>query len=628
MDKRLSLPGSRDRDAGFSLVELIVAMMVIAVALMVLIAVQIRAAVTVTEARKIQQATAFANEAVEQLHSIPWSILSKGMYADFVSASGGDPYVQGTNLKVDNLTVPLIIAAPGSDGSGGSQDLSSAALPLFDTSGKNVQVRDDPSLVGIDFTIRAYVTDSSGGSADGIVGLAVVVSWPEANGQTRHTTIWSEAYRGSAGACGDPDTQPFLAACQSFLQASSSSGNITVGISALNVDADPANIYPQSLMYPESGTEYTATVRTADAAATVRSQQVTYVDSLVEYGGNTWDDNDPATDEHNFGYNVHELYATDDLLNQGGWLASPLPVTTTQNGSEESQTTISHSSSPVELWLRSDYGRIGTLTPSTTNSCLTGIPAGQACAKSTLSNNSSDWNTGSGYLIVDVDGQAIRASRRLSNESGSSGNTDLAWVGRFASAPGTSAVGCTSLSGAGCVSAGATRTNAVLDIGTIVGGSWDGDAPDGMVVIQGDSGCSYYEDSVLVQRGANQTTTAPTVSRCGSVKYWNGTGYSTLSLSASTDAVVDSAPVTWTKDIYTVTGTTQVQVLPAVIDNPAPADAACKTAACTVTAQSGAISIVSTYHLAWGSHEHVLIVTTTITAPSASATYKAAGSGA
>ncbi len=526
-------------------------------------------------------------------------------------------------------SVPLVIAPTGSDGSGGSQDLSSAALPLFaKTSGTNKQVRDDPSLVGVDFTIRAYVVDSSGGSADGILGIVVIVSWPEANGVTRHTTIWSEAYRGSASSCGDPDTQPFLAACQSFLQASSSSGNIAVGISALNVDADPANIYPQSLMYPENGTEFTANVRTADAAATVRSQQVTYVDAIAEYGGNTWDDDDPATDEHNFGYNVHELYATDDLTNQSGWLASPLPISTTQNGSEESQTTIDHSSSPVELWLRSDYARTATLSPSTTNSCLAGIPAGQACAKATLGNNSSDWNTGSGYLIMNVDGQAIRASRRLSNESGSSGNTDLAWAARFASAPGTTSVGCTTLAGAGCVSAGATRTNAVLDIGTIVGGSWNGNAADGMVVIEGRSGCSYYEDSVMVQRGANQTTAVPTVSRCGRVRYWNGTGYSTLDLSATTDAVVNTAEVTWTHDVYTVTATTQVQVLPAVIDNPPPADAECRTDACTVTAQSGAISIVSTYHIAWGSHEHVLIVTTTITAPSASATYKAAGSGA
>ncbi len=60
MTKRPPLPRSHDRDPGFSLVELIVAMMVIAVAILVLIAVQIRAAVAVTEARKIQQATAFA----------------------------------------------------------------------------------------------------------------------------------------------------------------------------------------------------------------------------------------------------------------------------------------------------------------------------------------------------------------------------------------------------------------------------------------------------------------------------------------------------------------------------------------------------------------------------------------
>ena len=612
-------------DDGFNLVELIVAMMIISVVLLLLVGVQISAARSVTEARRIQQATALANEAVEQMHSIPWNTLSRGMYSGFLAAAGGDPLVTGGMLTVDSKdgegSVALIIAPPSNN-----QDLTNPARPLFDEYGSNKQLRSDPSFAGTDFTVKAYVTEPSGADSEGIVGIAVVVEWIGRRGETTSTTVWSEAYRGSSTSCGNADTQPFLSACQSFFEASAVTGNVTVGVSAL----DPLTSLAEPLLFPATNPQYTMSMKTASAAANLRSQQVNYVGGVIQFGGNSWDDN-TASAAIVDGGDVYTLMATDDVTNQSGWILNPAPLSITQGSIEEAETSISSSSPSVQVRTRSDFQRTATTMASTTDSCKVGISAGQPCAISSVANNDTAWNTGSGYLLLTIDGTTFRMSRRLSEGLGVNGNVDEAWVARLASVPGSSTIGCTTVTGAGCVAAGADRTNAVLDIGKIITGTgtvdqWTGNAAaEGMVLIEAGPGCLFYEDSVQVERGTSQTTTAPIVSRCGNLRYWNGVGYSSMTITKDTSAVVDTAPVTWDDGTVTVSATTQVQVQPAVITTVA-TDPECKTDACTVSASTGSISIVSIYHIVWNSKEHDLIVTTKVTGSNASASYKAAPS--
>jgi hypothetical protein len=172
-----------------------------------------------------------------------------------------------------------------------------------------------------------------------------------------------------------------------------------------------------------------------------------------------------------------------------------------------------------------------------------------------------------------------------------------------------------------------------LSIGAVATGTgnWDGDAADGMVILTGDSArCPtsqgiYYGESVMVQRGADQTTDEPDHTRCGQLLYWDGTGYTPVDITdEGWDDPIDTAPVTWTSVDGTITATTQVQVLPAYVDNPEPVDPNCRTSACTASVSAGTIVIVSTYDIVWPSHEFVLIVSTVVVSPSAQASYTAA----
>lgn len=614
---------SDERDAGFTMMELVVAMLVLTVVLVLLAVVQISALATVVEAKKLQQATAFGNEAMEQMRAIPWNTLSKGMYSNFLAVSGGDPLVSGGNLIVDpSNPVPLIVAPAGND-----QDLDNPARPLFDESGSHIQVLSDTALGGTEFTVKAYVVDASGGAAFGIVGIVVVVEWTDRHGNTARTTMQSEAYRGNATGCGDPDTQPFLAACQSYFDASAGTGSVTAEISATNYDLDPALIVPEPLTFPETSTKYSLAMRSAGVAARIRSQQVNYADGYIQFGGNTLDDNDPSIPAIQNGFKVYNLTATDDVTNQSGWLPDAAGGFS-QSSADEPEQAFSHSAAPssIAMRARSDYARYGTIEAHMDTSCMSGIPDGQPCVYAELDNNATDWSTGSGYLLLTVDSQIFRLSRRLSEGSPSPGNEESAWAARFASAPGTSAaVGCTSLTGPGCVSAGADRTMAPLNIGRVINSSWNGDAPEGMVVLSG------YTESVMVQRGENQKDTGPTFSRTGTLNYWNGTGYTPVYINdtpashMTSPEYYNTVPVTWTSGDYTIVAETQIQILPPVVTTAAP-DPDCQDSACTVSVSTGTIVIVSTYHIAWTNHDHFFIVATTIKPPSAQASYVGAPS--
>lgn len=629
----------RGKDDGFNLVELIVAMMIIGVVLLLLVGVQISAAVSVTEARKLQQATAIANQAMEQMRSIPWNTLNRGMYSDFLAEAGGDDLViSGSTLDVDpddttNATAALRIASAGAD-----QDPASLARPLINEGGSNKQVVKDPSGSGVEFTIKAYVFEPSGVPVDGVVGIAIVAEWEGRRGVAR-TVVWSEAYRGSGTGCGQSlDTQPFLAACQSFFDASSSSGNVIVGISAIDAPVDPAVtattqplIFPTVVSYPTTGYEYTLSMHTASAGASLRSQQVSYADALIEYGGTEWDDGDLTTDipvsERVRGNAVYTVTATDDSTNPD--VAADAPeISVVQPSDAEFEKGISDSSRP-SFKIRSDAERMSTLMASTSvTSCLAGVPAGEPCARAYIKNNNTNQLTGSGYLLLTIDGQIFRLSRRLSNLTGSTtaGNTDEAWVARLASMQGSSEIGCTSIVGAGCVAAGATRTNAVLSIGVAVDQPWnEAGSGNGMVYIDAPSG--YYNESARVERGAGPTqmSAIPVLSRNGRVNVWNGTGYTSYVITADTSAVWDSAQLTWTHGNYTINATSQVHVLPKVVTASPNPDGKCESQACTVSASVGSIVVVSTYYIQTGvaSDAHYLVVTTEVNGASATAAYKA-----
>ena len=602
------------------MIELIVAMVILGIVLVSLIAVQISAAITIANARDRQEATAYANQAMEQMRAIPYNVLAKGLESGYLTAAGGDARVTSGSLVLDGTTSVLRVGK-------GAQDKSHPWLPLFTSTGSNKQVVNDVTGTANSYTVRAYVTDKGGSEPPATVGLVVTVDWKDRAGKARHISLFSTAYRG--GGCGSLDTQPFLGACQALLNSSSTSGAISTQITAgsLADDSNPAYV-PYPLAGPTSSNPfYSLAVGTAGVAAVATSQQVTIVRAIDQYGGTTIDDNDPATDPitqgWGNGFDSYVLGASDDP-SLSELPANPSDLAITQASGNDART-VSDGSSFLQFNAQSDYRRPSTADASTTTSCQSGVPAKQPCSMAKIS-NFAQFDGGSGYILMYVNGQTIRLSRRIEDLSGNGSNAESAWAARFSSSPSTLAtVGCTSLSGAGCVSAGASRTMATLAIGTVIGGSWGGKASEGLVLIEGKSGscAAGLTESIYVQRGGSQKTTAQVASRCGTVRYWNGSAYTTsATLDATTSASYTTTPVTWTSGSYSVTGVATVTVSPATTTTSGPAN--CDTDACVISADAGTISIDATYTITGFGTPFVVTSGTLVNPPSATASYKAA----
>lgn len=615
--------GTNHRDNGFTLVELVVAMIIIAGVLMTLIAVQLSAASTIVEARKREQATAVANEAMEQLRAIPWAYLSKGLYNGFTVPAGGDPHVTGMTLNLPSGNRTLVMAPLSNN-----QDTTSPRPPLFDSTGSNKAVVTDAAVTNTAYTVRAYVLQPAPGAIN-TVGLAVIVEWTDAKGNTPMTVVESTAFRGTG--CGDESTSPYLTACQAYFDASSSSGQITTSIRATTY---PDGINPTSevnLLYGTGDIYHSLLMRSASAAATIQSQQVSTMTAAAQFGGTSKDDNDPDTqpvvEGWTRGFKISQVTATNDVAQSN----TPLHVGTTdltQAVSAEPAWQLSAGGTDISFTSRSDYYRPTTAMASSSATCRSGIPPGQSCAAVELGNRAS-YEEGSGYILMHIDGTVFRLSRRLAEVAGQA-NNDQAWVARYTSSPsGNAAVGCNpTISGPGCVAAGATRTMARVNLGTIaIGGAWQASAaPEGLVVIEGRAACaSGFTETVMAQRGTSQKATAPTTNRCGQVRWWTGGAYSTASFGSSAIAPMNTSEVTWTNGDYTVTASASIS-FSAASATVTGDDATCVTDACSISASTGAITIVVTYKIQTPdpADNYAIVSVTDIEGPSANVAYREA----
>ena len=594
------------RDEGFTLVELIVAMFVIAIVLLSILFVQANALTTNAQSNARQQATSYANEAMESLRALPWNVLRRGLANNFVAAAGGDPYVAGGVLSVDGTSVPLRIAVAG------GQDLSSPWPPLFDSTGSHTQVKTDPAGRGTVFTVRSYVTEDQTGQ-DEAMGLAVVVEYTNIDtGDTQVTAMFSTAYAPSGG-CGDLNNAPFLASCQALYYSQASTGSVVLAASVFDVSDTslPEPLLPGSAFYELQ-------VSTASASVRTSSQQVSTVDAYTQFGGVTRDDADsdtqPETNGWTQGYEAFTLRASDDTVTPGAPAVNPADIV---GSAADSTMTVTGTFGGMSIEARSDDTRDSTLDASSTTSCATGIgasqvPATQPCASSAIA-PASGMN---GYMSLNLAGDTLRLGR-VTHESSSS--RERAWGGRFIEGlMGNGDTGCQVLTGSGCASAGAVRELGDVSVGAVVGGAWDdGKAPTGLVTV------ADYEEVVRAERGTSQIATAPLLSRSAMVRYWTDSGYVTLPVAANTAAVATLGSVTWSHPLakVTATGTVDVGGSATVTEG---ADPACESEACSINARNGVITITVNYLIepSAGADPFILSVTTTVNGASAAASYK------
>ncbi|WP_062517165.1 prepilin-type N-terminal cleavage/methylation domain-containing protein [Demequina gelatinilytica] len=572
------------RDEGFTLVELIVAMFVIAIVLLSILFVQANALTTNAQSDQRQQATSHANAAMEQMRALPWDVLTRGLSSNFVGASGGDPFVTGASVKLgdpaDAATPVYALRVSGTQ----LGDDETAWPPLFDTSGSNLTQVQDIAGRGTVFDVRAYVldadpADASGGSNG--LGIAVIVSYEGLDsGKTEYTALVSTAYKPNGG-CGNTAESPFLASCEARFDATSKSGGIVTRIDASELVTvgpdDELGLGPATEVLPSSGL-WTAESRAVTTGARLASQQYSVVDTYTWHGGLTWDDDDddtvPADEGWTTGQGTAKLQASDNFA-LAEVAEDPADTTSVTGGGTQTFSGLGW----MTLSMRADDGTTGTLRATSARSCpvfvnSSSIPATQTCGVSSAGGASDR-----PVSTLSVSGNAITLSKV---SSGSSPSSD-AWVGRFSEAiVGNTDTRCFAVANAGCASAGSRMGFSQATFGQ--SSSWeDSDAADGLVEI------SNYAEILVADRGSLQLTDVWTATRAAQIRIWNGTDYTTIVVDADTNGTWSAPAVTFETSNAVVTATAELLVSPTTSQTTGASP--CKTEACAVSLTSGLITV-------------------------------------
>ena len=412
------------------------------------------------------------------------------MASNYLSSSGGDDDVVSGTLKISGVVYtagnppPAIVVA--SSGASHEDISGTPGLPLFSPSGSHIQVINDPEGNGNIYRVKAYVTAPDGG-VTGVLGLAVVVEWQRPGSAVVHrSSVFSSAYA-PVGGCGSLDKAPFLTSCQPQYRSSANTASTSVLVSANEYDPLTNAVGDARAVVP-GATPGGINSAGARARAASDSAQSTVVTGTVNHSVSSitpLNSDDPASI---VGGATYVSQASDNTADPD---APPAHGGLTAGGGTPALAGISGACSSISV--NADDDRWATAYASTTNSCAiigaNSVPAHQPCAYA---------NLGAGDSSLEATGVIEGNQFDYATTTLAAANDSKAWVGRFqlGGTSGNAVVGCGTLSGAGCVAAGAISYVPTIAVGLPPAGWFDGAAWNGLVVIDG------YHDSVLVERGA------------------------------------------------------------------------------------------------------------------------------
>src|SRR5690625_2344288 len=198
-------------------------MAIIAGVLLGLVTLQTKAMITIAQAKERQQATAIANEVLEQLRALPWNSITKG------PASYEDKYVSG-----DKVTIPgePITGEPIVERSGTIEDGDPAYnSPLNGERGTNLTVHTDPAVPDFEFRAYSFVTRPIG--ADDKYNIIVVGEW-EPRGKTDNRQVLAKTTTFNTDS-GSGSTRPYASASQDIFIAEGSASAPSFSITGEDV---------------------------------------------------------------------------------------------------------------------------------------------------------------------------------------------------------------------------------------------------------------------------------------------------------------------------------------------------------------------------------------------------------
>jgi type II secretory pathway pseudopilin PulG len=539
-------------DAGLTLIELMVALMVAFVALTVLAGVFVGALHTLTVAKQRQSATALGTRALEQMRALPFSTVTAGLSTNDL-AGAVDPNVTGSPPRLIPAAAPTVNEELVTNGAVAPADLlplcSVPATPLLPH-------RCTTTLDRVVYTVASYVSKvppTTPPTAAAQYSLTTIVSWTSNATRGKPKTVVNRSRAFSPNGTCSPANHPFNTPCQTqyHAQAGLSEGGVTLTGLTDGQRINPSlDVVSAELSLPRLSST-TAVEQTVSVSGATGGHSARY----VPLGGPpvTSDKqalSSAATDPSNSVVVQPTVTATAaPALNAGssglgGWAVIVQPEAS-GGWASTSRAAAGLNSGCRDL--------LGNTIDDTKQPC----------------GSSSNLQTAEALLRVETAWYGRQLDMKLAGFGvpttvGPPPANSYAFGARFV-APGST--WCPTASGLGCVAAGASRRLGSTVLGGLPVAGTDDVAPvaTGTDVFAGAVLLEDYTGRVSTSSGAGTTPStgrgavAPTVERSGTLKVWNGGAYATHHLHLNT-GVPATLPVAAVATYKTTSGLTPITV--------------------------------------------------------------------
>jgi len=316
-------------EAGFTLIEVLVAMVITLIVMTSLSYVVVSALKTIQQGKQRQTATGLATQQLERLRAMPYdkvtlattgaSVLTPNPYA---TVTGGATTLDASALQT---LVPGVTAEP---------------LVLNTVSGQWA----DQQVDNVTYRVYTYVTRPAVASGGQTFNLTVVVTWtsnvwPNGRASVERTTTFSPA------GCLSTATSPFAAPCQVYV--TTRAGDAQAGVSVSSTE-DPAvspwllganGVEQLQLAFPATSSSfYVEQTATGNAAALTTSSIVQKISGTTSTGGQSAKaavDSDPSsTPNQSVSVTTPGHSTASQSVNDGFGAGSRGTLTMTQGGSD------------------------------------------------------------------------------------------------------------------------------------------------------------------------------------------------------------------------------------------------------------------------------------------------------
>ena len=527
LQRRITLRQAGESDAGFTLVEVLVALIILVLVFASTAVVIIKAANGSAVARQHQAAAAYASGQVEKVRALSNALVVAGS----ASAVTADPLVTTTS-GVSYYEKEALALNTGA--ASGTTPLNTYPWPTLTSNNTTFTVKTFVTCKHTAFTGSGNgpACGSTVGKGDTILyHLTVLVTWVDRLG-SRSFKDSSYLFSASPTNACQPNL-PIAAPCQSVLYAAAGTGEANVTLTP--ADANTGGVKGVALT--------SASLTAGDADAAINAGRTTTIDANANGGSGTWDA-DSLLD--NIGGTEAAASASDDPAAGAG------PPTSTLSQAAVTKTYNSDAKGNVlKLTKNAVTGDAvatasATTTPVCTDPGVTGAVVQQTnalpCADSSLKLGGA-----TATVTANDDGAALGSWNIVS--FGSSSKYSNVWAGRMSTAFNGH---CASPGLDGCIASAADRTLGTLSLGA---------APTALKSINSTFSSknylvrvSSYTDSATSESGVTASS-VPAPAATGTLTYWNGTGYTSTSTMTGGATIPLSFSVTSNGTTLTQTGT-------------------------------------------------------------------------